>query len=472
MHGSRTSSRKDRHPAESYEEILERETRPIPPYLREGRVPDIGVDPVAANRYFDRDFFELEAKYVWSRTWQMACREEDIPNVGDYHIYDILGKSLIVTRTSEGVIKAFFNSCLHRGRKLVTLNGCKNEFKCPYHGFTWNIDGTFKENPIGWDFPQWAEQSVSLPEARVATWGGFVFVNFDPSAKPLEYFIQPMMDDFERFDFPNRYRAAWVQKKLRCNWKATSEAFMEAHHSLTTHPQILPGIADANSQYDLPNDYVWRQFSATGVASPFLPPMTEKQIFEYMTGSGRGGGRRAQLASMPDLPDGAYARGFMAELSRQALAKETGYDYSHATDAEMLDAILYNVFPNMSFWAGYSSNIVYRWRPNGLDTDSAIMDVMILKPCPKDKPRPKPAPVLKLGLDDSMTAASEQLGEGLCAVFEQDMGNLPYVQEGLRATGAGVVHFGKYSEIRIRQLHRMIDRFIAEGIAASTATNM
>ena len=53
---------------------------------------------------------------------------------------------------------------------------------------------------------------------------------------------------------------------------------MEAHHSVTTHPQILPGIADANSQYDCPNDYVWRQFSATGVASPFLPPMSLGQM--------------------------------------------------------------------------------------------------------------------------------------------------------------------------------------------------
>jgi len=471
MDGSGPRARTDRHPAISYEEILERDSKPVPQYLREGRVPDVGSDPVAASRYFDREFFELEAKYVWSRAWQLACREEDIPNQGDYHIYEVLGKSLIVTRTAPGEIKAFYNSCLHRGRKLVTLNGCKDEFKCPYHGFTWNADGTFKENPIGWDFPQWAGRDMSLPQARVDTWGGFVFVNFDNGAKPLIDYIKPLVEDFERFDFPNRYRAAWVQKKLRCNWKATSEAFMEAHHSVTTHPQILPGIADANSQYDLPNDYVWRQCSGTGVSSPFLPPMSEQAIFDYMTGMG--GGRRPRAETeVNTLPEGETARSYMAELSRKGLAAETGYDYSHANDAEMLDAILYNVFPNMSFWAGYASNITYRWRPNGLDPDSAIMDIMILKPCPKDQPRPQPAPVLELGLDDSMMLASDILGAGFCAVFEQDMGNLPYVQLGLRATGSGVVHFGKYSEIRIRQLHKMIDRFIAEGSSLSAATNV
>ena len=465
MDGSGASLRTDRHPAVSYEEILGRETRPVPAYLREGRVPNLGEDPIAASRYYDRDFFELEAKYVWSRTWQMACREEDIPSPGDYHIYEVLGKSLIVTRTPDLSIKAFYNTCLHRGRKLVTLNGCKDEFKCPYHGFTWHNDGSFKENPIGWDFPQWAPEDMRLPEAKVDCWGGFVFINFDRNAKPLMHFIEPLAVDFERFDYPGRYRAAWVQKKLRCNWKATSEAFMEAHHSVTTHPQILPGIADANSQYDCPNDFVWRQFSATGVSSPFLPPLSEEEIFQYMSSGGRGRRPGSQPEQEVKLPAGATARSFMAELARKSLSDEIGEDYSQATDAEMLDAILYNVFPNMSFWAGYTSNIVYRWRPNGFDPDSTIMDVMILKPYPKNTPRPKPAPVLELGLDDSMEGAAEQLGAGLCAVFEQDMGNLPLVQQGLRASGNGLVHFGRYSEIRLRALHKMIDRYIAEGMA-------
>ena len=132
---------------------------------------------------------------------------------------------------------------------------------------------------------------MSLPQAKVATWGGFVFVNFDVHARPLLDYIKPLADDFERFDFPNRYRAAWVQKKVRCNWKATAEAFMESHHSVTTHPQVLPGLGDANSQYDLPNDHVSRHFSATGVSSPFLPPMSEEEIFAYLTGQGRGGRR-------------------------------------------------------------------------------------------------------------------------------------------------------------------------------------
>ena len=118
----------------------------------------------------------------------------------------------------------------------------------------------------------------------------------------------------------------------------------------------------------------------------------------------------------------------------------------------------------MSFWAGYNPNLVYRWRPFGRDPDMGIMDVILLKRCPKDGPRPKPAPVHELGVDDNWSDA-EELG-GLAGIFEQDMGNLPFVQEGLKASGNGQVHFAKYSEMRIRHLHHMIERYIAEGEAA------
>jgi phenylpropionate dioxygenase-like ring-hydroxylating dioxygenase large terminal subunit len=458
-----TPFRTDRHPSESYEDILERDSRPVPDHLREQEVREIGTDPISASRYYDPAFFQKEIDCVWSRVWQMACREEEIPRVGDYHIYEIVGKSLIVTRTAPNEIKAFYNSCLHRGRKLVTLDGCKNEFRCPYHGIAWNTDGSFKDNPIAWDFPQWRERDLALPEAKVERWGGFVFVNFDRDALPLEHFIGPLARDFARYQYENRYKAVHVAKVIRANWKAVAEAFMESHHSITTHPQILAFLADVNSQYDFLSDYVTRQFSATGVASPVVADLnySESDILRAMARQSGGTRRRVSAEGDTEVPAGNTARAFAAEQARAALSAEDGWDYSHASDAEMLDALLYNVWPHMSFWAGYAPNLVYRWRPNGRDPDSAIMDVMILKPVPKNAPRPAPAPVHFLTDDENWSAAAE-LG-GLAGVFEQDMGNLPYVQEGLRASGTGTVHFGRYTEMRIRQLHRLLDRYMGVG---------
>lgn len=461
MDGSPPGYRPDRHPSESYDDILNRDTRAVPDFLRQGPVPDLGLEAVPASRYYDPAFFQKEIDHVWSKIWQMACREEDIPNAGDYHLYEIVGKSFIVTRTATGEIRAYYNACLHRGRKLVTLNGCKDEFRCPYHGMTWNADGTFKENPIGWDFPQWEGRDMGLPQARVDTWGGFVFINMDLNAPELSAQIAPMIEHFKGYDYANRYKAMHVSKVVRCNWKALAEAFMESHHSVTTHPQILPFLADANSQYDLLNDYVSRQFSASGVPSPFVSDKnyTPTEIIQAMSGT-RGFGDEAETL----VPDGMSARAFAAALARKMLGAEDGWDYSECSDAEMGDAMLYNVWPNMSFWGGYARNLVYRWRPNGRDPDSGIMDVIMLKRVPKEGPRPKPAPVRELGLDDPWSDAVEM--GSMAGIFEQDMGNLPYVQEGLHSSGNGEVHFGRYSEMRIRQLHIMIDRYIAAGEAA------
>ncbi len=467
MDGSQAPYRPDRHPSESYEDILNRDTRPVPEHLRQGPTPEVGVDPVPASRYYSAEYFQKEVNHVWTKIWQMACREEEIPNPGDYVIYEIVGKSFLVTRTDSGEIRAYYNSCLHRGRKLATLNGCKSEFRCPYHGIAWNTDGTFKDNPIGWDFPQWEGRDLTLPQAKTGTWGGFVFINLDTNARPLMETVGELARHFEPYGYENRYKAVHVSKPVRCNWKVLSEAFMESHHSVTTHPQILPFLADANSQYDIFDDYVSRQFSASGVPSPFVydKNYTPSEIIAAMGG---GGGRRGfENDDQVQVPDGVSARAFAAEQARKTLGAEDGYDYSAASDAEMGDALLYNVWPHMSFWAGYAPNLVYRWRPHGRDPEVSVMDVIILKRVPKTGPRPKPVPVHELGIDEPWSAATE-LG-GLAGIFEQDMGNLPYVQEGLRSTGSGLVHFGKYTEMRIRHHHQMIERYIAAGEAKAGA---
>ena len=458
--------RSDRHPAETYEEILASDLRGGADYLREGPVPDIGTDAIEVARYIDPAFARLEEKHLWPKVWQMVCREEEIPQPGDTHVYEIASRSLLIVRQKDGDIRAFHNSCLHRGRKLATHGGCKNEFRCPYHALAWNIDGTFKDNPIAWDFPQWADKDVSLPEARVGTWGGFVFINMDPEAPSLMEVLGPIPEHFAKFDFENRYISMHVQKIVPSNWKVTAEAFMESHHAIITHPQLLPYLADVNSQYDIMTDYVSRQFSAQMVPSPYNDrEFTPDEIVAAIMGNGSRAGASGETGI--HVPEGVSARAFMADFTRNLMSAEDGHDYSDAADAEMLDALLYNVFPHMSFWAGFMPNLFYRWRPNGRDHASSIMDIYILKPVPKDKPRPRPAPVFQIGIDESMVELGPKGGMmlGLAAVFEQDMANLPHVQTGLEASATGVVHLTRYSELRIRWMNQMIDRFIAEGQA-------
>jgi len=254
----------------SYQDILDMDTRPVPDILRQQNAPYLGSDPIPVEHYTDQDFFDREVEKMWMRVWQMACREEEIANVGDHLVYDIAGKSLLIVRSDTDRIQAFYNTCLHRGRKLATQRGCKQQFRCPFHGFTWNIDGSFKEHPFPWDFQHLSAEDLQLPEVKVGTWGGFVFVNFDPDAPDLLDVLGPLTEHFKRWEPENRYITIHVAKVIKANWKVVAEAFMESHHTIDTHPQIMPYLADSNSQYDIFSDYITRQISASGVPSPHL----------------------------------------------------------------------------------------------------------------------------------------------------------------------------------------------------------
>jgi phenylpropionate dioxygenase-like ring-hydroxylating dioxygenase large terminal subunit len=165
------------------------------------REPD-GLDPKVYRRegvvdkahYLGQAFADAEAAYLWPRVWQVACREEEIPAAGNYIAYDIVDDSIIVTRGQDGEIRAFHNVCPHRGRRLVGRSGTAREFVCGYHGWRWNLDGS---NSKVVDRHDWqgciSDEEIGLQAVKVATWGGFVFINMDADCEPLETFLAPVI---------------------------------------------------------------------------------------------------------------------------------------------------------------------------------------------------------------------------------------------------------------------------------------
>ena len=453
-----------RHPSESYEDILDSDMVSSPDFYREGDNPSAALESYDTSRYYDKSFFQKEVDYVWPRIWQWAAREEEIPLIGDHVVFDVAGYSFLIVRSSASEVKAFYNSCLHRGRQLVECDGSEAKtFRCPFHGMAWNVDGSLKINPFAWDAPQWEDSDNSLPEVRVSTWGGFIFINMDHDAPSLEEVLGPIPEHFARYGLEDRYKAVHVSKKIRANWKATTEAFMETHHVVGTHPQGLPMTADSNTQYDHPSEYVGRQICAHGVQSPHIEKrLSPQEVFDAFFGAGQ---HDVNDDSRLLVPDGMSARAYAAQIMREQLSASTGADYSDAGDAEFTDSLMYNVAPSMSFWGGFYQNTIYRFRPNGLDPETSIMDIVILRPVPKEGPRPKPVPIMHLDFDEPVTLAGETMGEGLAMVFEQDAINLPWVQKGLRASGSKKVDFTLYQEMRLRLHHRLIDRLIEEGEA-------
>ncbi len=507
----------DRSNGISYNDIIASDA--VPPravYLEESPYP-AGLTTVATSRYFSKEEHDREVERLWKRVWQMACHESDIPNVGDTHVYDIAELSYIVIRVDESTVKAFPNACLHRGRALCDSH--RQELKvlrCPFHGWSWNLDGSLKEIPGHWDFPTVTEEEYCLPEISVGYWGGFYFINPDPNCEPLEDFL----GDFDRhFDIPfeRRFKAAHLIKRLPCNWKVAQEAFMESYHVIATHPELLGSFSDVNSKYDVWGNFS-RAMSASGHPSPHTG-MTENDPSCYPDGkayqslkhmiSGHTYRRIEDGVVEVETPDGktgrftehaeyiegdvksadiqmcswvggricegeeddamvyptdpAQYRSERAAARREGMRPQFGDYVDQVSDADLNDAIFYSVFPNLSPWADFNP-IFYRFRPDGDNPEQSLHEVMYMIPLPEGVEPPPPAKCTFLDLDDDYTLAPE-IGSNLAKIFNQDYVNHRMVQKGLHSHPKGETIFASYQETKIRHFHDTLNKWLESDVA-------
>ena len=438
-----------RSPGISYQELLDTDTHPVPEVLRLESSPYLGSADVSSDRFYKREWHELEKERLWSRAWQFACREEHIQKPGDYIVYDICNKSYIVMRASTGHVKAYVNACLHRGRQLKHFDGRCSELRCAFHGFAWTNEGNLKEIPAGWDFEHVNPAEFNLPEVKVGTWAGFVFINPDPKAESLEAFLGDFINQFERWDLGNRYVAAHVGKKLKCNWKIAQEAFSEAYHVNATHPQIMHYLGDTNSQVD-----VWENFARVITPGGTPSPLLKYSIHEIDI-------MRAMLDTRVDeevpvqIPEGKTAREVGAAAARERWRPLAGDMVDTWSDAEYLDAIDYTVFPNFHPWGAFN-RIVYRFRPLGDNHKESLMECFFLSPFQGE--RPAPAPMQTLDFDEPWSSA--EILASLGKVFDQDVYNMERVQIGCETSVKPGVTLANYQESKIRWFHMLLDQWL------------
>ncbi|MGP1354480.1 MAG: aromatic ring-hydroxylating oxygenase subunit alpha [Parasphingopyxis sp.] len=437
-------------PGAHYQKELDREERPIPDFLREIRPDTTGPDTVPIEKYISRDYHEKEIEGVWKKTWQWACREEQIPEAGDTFVYDICGISIVLVRQRSGAIKAFRNVCLHRGRRLCDYNARVSELRCPFHGFAWKLDGDLKTVPTPWDLPHVEREKFSLPEVHVDTWAGFVFVNLDEDPSPLADTLDILPDHFARWDLQDRAIIADVSKIMRCNWKINKEGFLETWHVYATHPQLLASFGAFTSQFDV-YDTVGRGMAPLMGDTPALAnkPTEQERLnsltYQYLAG-----------AEGPPVPEGERARDYAATQGRAALKDSIGDKADEYCNSELMDTIAYSVFPNFLLFGGPGVRQMYRWRPYKNRHDMSVMDVVLLAPF--DGERPEAAEHRTVGPDESWRVASE-LG-GLALIEDQDATNLEAVQIGLEGASHDEVTLAKYQESLIRHFHRLLDEHV------------
>lgn len=435
------------------QELLDADSREVPAALRWESSADLGTGDVAVDRYLSVDHHRREVELVWRRCWQMACRSEQLAAVGDLVVYEVAEVSLVIVRSAPDRLRAFVNSCLHRGTQLRSADGRADCLRCPFHGFTWSLDGELVSIPAPWDFSHIDHDDFALPEVLVDEWQGFVFVNPDPSSSPLADHLGGLVEHFDEWSLTDRYVTADVAKVIECNWKVALEAFIEAFHTFSVHPQLLATSGDLQTQYDVDDaEPHWsRMITPVGISSELADDrFSEDDIAGALLG-------RSEAEGL--VPPGSTARVVVADRMRQTLAERTGRDWSGLSDSEALDGIEYFVFPNFVPWVGMMTPLVYRFRPYGDDPGRSLFEVMLLDPLPAGRPRPEAATRRVLAADETLASAPE-LGY-LGPILDQDLATLILVQRGLRAATKPGVTFSDHQESRLRHFHRTLDAHLA-----------
>jgi phenylpropionate dioxygenase-like ring-hydroxylating dioxygenase large terminal subunit len=435
----------------------------------------LGEDFVPKGRYIDREFLELEYARLFSRTWQMACRTEEIPSIGSYLEYEIGNQSILVVRSAPDRIRAFYNNCIHRGTQLAKGCGRVAEFRCPFHGWRFALDGSCTFIHLEQEFRPRPDAYKRLREVRCELWGGWVFVNMDPGAESLLEWLDPLPAALAPFK-PEQMHYAWHKRTiLPANWKTAIDAFIEGYHTPGTHPQYVR-IGTTGDRSARPCDvseyavapynptFVYRNHSrfifgvredapvagTAGMGSPeIIRGHIAYQLEELRALNNEHDLRAAEELCRMEIPDGAAVHALFAELRRKH-TEAAGVEFPSMAQAELAAGQGdWHIFPTMVNLIEPGSILGYRSLPNGSDPDSCIFDVWSLYFWPEGG-----APHVELEFVENWREGD--WGQ----VLGQDFRNMGDVQRGMHSRGFDGLWLNTKQEMTVHNAHRIADRFL------------
>jgi nitrite reductase/ring-hydroxylating ferredoxin subunit len=418
---------------------------------------------VPKERYTARDFAELEQARLWPRVWQIACRAEQVAEPGDFVEYAIGAEAVVIVRSEGGGLNAFYNACLHRGRRLA--EGCGSfgdgSIRCGYHGWSYALDGRLVDVPDREEFAGLPDD-LALAPVRVDTWGGFVFVNLDPDAEPLLDFLDPLPALLGPYHLEQMRLRASLSTIIDANWKAVVDAFNEGYHVQGLHRQILPWTDDVSIEYEQIGKHA-HYGRLPGARRQLRPsPRLHLGADEYDEGeilanlvAGLGGAflgeeRAAIEALRASGPPPGQTLLEAYQSRRMDLLAARGFDVSGLSSELMTSADDVYCFPNVVGPIYPGSAILFRVRPLGNDPDRSIKDTWVLEwRAPGAAGRPVQPKFFENWRDRNW-------GE----ITEQDYENLGNVQKGMRSAGWAGARLNPRQEGNILHMHRVIDDYL------------
>jgi nitrite reductase/ring-hydroxylating ferredoxin subunit len=406
-------------------------------------------DRVRKERYYDPEFFAMEAELLWPRTWQMACRLEEIPNAGDFAEYEILDQSVVVVRAEDLGVRAFHNVCRHRGVRFAQGRGARRGgFVCPFHGWCYGTDGrnTRVTQPGSFSEHNLEPPELDLTPVRCEAWGGCAWINFDDTAPPLRQCIEPMAGVLDAWKVESLRAEWWYACRLPANWKIAEEAFFEQYHVLQAHPQLrIPGRFPPGNTADFdPRAFLEAELRYLRTMSMGMGGMVHANDVEIAEGMAD-----LELPADYERARSAWERSLNELVTRTH--RESGCDMPDLNElAEHgLNEPMAYCFPHYFVLPMYSSASAYRFRPLG--PEETLMEIWSLTRFPVGAEPVTPPIPERWEHDDPRWPP----------IPTQDFSNIPKQQRGLHERSFEYMRLSERNEGHISNYHRVIDGFLA-----------
>ncbi|MBS0224064.1 MAG: aromatic ring-hydroxylating dioxygenase subunit alpha [Proteobacteria bacterium] len=212
----------------------------LEPNLYQGvRKPVDEAETLPTTSYYSEEFYKAEVDKLFMKVWNFVGRDDCVPKPGDYFTIDFAGVPIILTRDQSNRVRAFANTCRHRGCQIVEGSGNSKALVCPYHGWTYGLSGELLAAPEMQLTKNFDRGDYGLKPIRLETWEGFLFVNFDPAAGSLMEYLGDLPERLRSYNFADMKMTRRKEYMLACNWKIYVENAMEAYHVPMVHMKTL-----------------------------------------------------------------------------------------------------------------------------------------------------------------------------------------------------------------------------------------
>lgn len=420
---------------------------------------------IPTDRYTSREYQQRERELIWMKTWQIVGRADELPEAGDWKEYRIFDQSFVVVRGSDGKLRGFVNACRHRGNKLCQDKGRSPRFTCPYHLWSYNLEGHL----VGVARPDLVgpinKDELGLLEVPVDCFAGFIFLNPDPDASPLAEFLgKEVVDGLTPYKLDEMTPVGMdVRESLDCNWKVVVDAFSEGYHIIGVHPELLSVIdleagtsrhgfygdhGMAVSPFEVKNvkecDLEQQVEGIRSLPDTFptvaeVLPLFEERVASYRDEAG-------ELA----FPEGLSVRSLLQQCTRDTLTAK-GMDVSGLSDDQMGDSQGWFLFPNffMTIRAGEATTIISYPHPSG-DPCRCIWHVTAYMWLP---------PEFRTQYRADQVDVKEPNSYPYFLALQQDYEQMPRQQQGLNNHALKTISLVR-EEASIARFHSVLDRYI------------